>query len=82
MFGELVVAVHSQAGEDLRRDGSPPPLSPLVVLPLLPRWLPRDGRHPLLAGKIKEAPKRTKEQKKKRTHANTNVRKKHSTQRE
>lgn len=43
---KLVVPVHPQTGEDLRRYGSPPPLSPLVVLSLLPRRLPRPRRHP------------------------------------
>lgn len=41
---QLVVAVHSQAGEYLRRDRPPPPLPPLVVLPLLPRRHP-SSRH-------------------------------------
>lgn len=41
MLGKLVVTVHSQPGEDLRRDRSPPSLSPLVVLSLPPRRHPR-----------------------------------------
>ena len=45
VLGELVVSVHSQSGENLRRDGPPPPLSPLVVLPLLPCRQPRPRRH-------------------------------------
>lgn len=39
VLGELVVPLSSEAGEDLGADGSPPPLPPLVVLPLLPRGL-------------------------------------------
>ena len=37
MLGKLVVTVHSQPSKDLRRDRSPPSLSPLVVLSLPPR---------------------------------------------
>lgn len=44
---ELVVAIHSQAGEDLRRYSSSPSLSSLVVLSLLPCWLSRPRRHRL-----------------------------------
>lgn len=44
MLWEFVVPVHSQAGEYIGRDGSPPPLPPLVVLPLLPRRKPRPRR--------------------------------------
>lgn len=39
VLGELVVSLSSETGEDLGADGSPPALSPLVVLPLLPRRL-------------------------------------------
>ena len=45
MLWEFVVPVHSQAGEYIGRDSSPPPLPPLVVLPLLPRRQPRPRRH-------------------------------------
>jgi hypothetical protein len=52
---ELVVPVHSQAGVDLRRDRSPPPLPPLVVLPFLPCRHSGPRRHSqllLFAGKL------------------------------
>lgn len=42
---ELVVPIHSQTGEDLRRDCSSSSFSPLVVLPFFPRRLPRPWRH-------------------------------------
>lgn len=38
---QFIVTVHTQTGVDLRGDRSPSPLSPLVVLPLLPCWEPR-----------------------------------------
>lgn len=37
---ELVVAVGSETSKNLRGYSSSPPLSPLIVLPLLPSWLP------------------------------------------
>lgn len=53
---ELVVTVHSQTCVDLRRDRSPPPLSPLIVLSLLPRRHSRPRRHfPLLLHDFKLA---------------------------
>lgn len=45
VLGELVVAVHSQAGKDLGRYSPPPPLPPLVVLPFLPRRQPTPWSH-------------------------------------
>lgn len=45
VLGELVVPVHSQTGEDLRRYSSSPSLSSLVVLSLLPRRHTRPVRH-------------------------------------
>lgn len=47
VFRQLVVTVHSQAGVDLRGDGSSSPLSSLVVIPLLPRRHSRSRRHVL-----------------------------------
>ena len=38
---QFIVTVHTQTGVDLCGDRSPSPLSPLVVLPLLPCWEPR-----------------------------------------
>lgn len=45
VLGELVVPVHSESCENLRRHGPPPPLSPLVFLTFLPCWQPRPRRH-------------------------------------
>lgn len=45
MFRELVITVHSQTSENVGGDGPPPPLSSLVILPLLPRRHPRAGGH-------------------------------------
>lgn len=56
VFGKLVVPLSSKAGVDLSSNRSPSSLSPLVVLPLFPRWHPprrsasghRSGQHKLL----------------------------------
>jgi hypothetical protein len=45
VFGEFVVAVEAEAGEDLGGDGAAAALAALVVLPLLPRGQARAGRH-------------------------------------
>lgn len=68
MFRKLIVPIHSQTGEDLRCYSSSSPLSPLVILSLLPRWLPRPRRHlagkNLTAGEEKSNKKNSDEQKK------------------
>lgn len=45
VFGEVEVAVHAEAGEDLGGDGAAAPLSPLVVLSLLPCGKAAPRRH-------------------------------------
>lgn len=47
VFGKTIVALSPEASVNLSSDGSPPPLSPHIVLPFLPRRLPPRRRRPL-----------------------------------